>query len=211
MALWNSLVAQLTHLLILLSTAYGGNLGLAIVTLSLTVRVAMFPWTLRLMRKAEVQRARMEQLKPELDRLRLRFSSDPTRLSQEVFALYRRSGVNPLDPRTFLTALAQLPIMAALSATIREGLKVGGRFLWVADLARPDALLTLLVAALAGLAAILHPSASKDVRPISAAIPALLTVLFMWKLSAGLGLYWAVSSGVGIAQSLTLRSRKSRE
>jgi hypothetical protein len=45
--------------------------------------------------------------------------------------------------------LAQAPVRVALSSAIRRGLEAGGRFLWVEDLARPDAWLALGVAALA--------------------------------------------------------------
>jgi YidC/Oxa1 family membrane protein insertase len=207
MEFWNEVVRLLTQGLVVLSNAYGGSLGLAIITLSLAVRLAMLPWTLRLMRHAEEQRRKMEALRPQLEKLRRRFRSDPTRLSEEMLALYRRHGLNPLNPVNLLSALAQIPIMAALSNAIREGIKSGGRFLWVGDLARPDILLTVLVAALASVAAGFAPAASRDARLVTLVVPAVLTGIFMWKLSAGLGLYWAVSSGVGVLQSWAVHRR----
>jgi YidC/Oxa1 family membrane protein insertase len=206
MELWNAVVFQLAHALVALGSVFGGNLGLAIITVSLAMRLLLLPLSLRMMRRAEAQRRKLAELQPDLDRLARRFADDPERRAKETWALYRRRGVNPLDGRAFVTALAQVPVMAALSSAIRRGLEAGGRFLWVEDLARPDAWLALGVAALAAAATVLAPGA-RDNRTAGVVLSAALTLFFAWKLSAGLGLYWAVSSGVGLAQSAWLRRR----
>ncbi len=208
MDVWNEAVALLARGLVSLSVAFGGNLGLAIVCGSLAVRLALLPWTLRLARSAQAQRERIEQLAPELEALKRRHGDDGQKLAQETLALYAKHGIKPFDLRTWASIGVQLPLMAALSSAIQRGLEVGGRFLWIKDLARPDALIALAVAALAGATAALAPGAAKDARWMAILLPAALSLFFAWKVSAGLGIYWAVSSGVGVAQAALLRRRR---
>lgn len=208
MELWNDAVALLARGLVDLSVAFGGNLGLAIVGGSLLVRLSLMPWTLRIARAAQRQRERLKLLEPELEALRKRHAGDSRTLSEETLALYSRHGIKLFDPRMWASTLVQLPLMAALSSAIQRGLEVGGRFLWIKDLARPDALIAFAVAALAGVAAALAPGAAKDARWVAILLPAVLSLVFAWKISAGLGLYWAVSSGVGVAQAALLRRRR---
>ncbi len=87
--------------------------GFAIVALTATVLVALFPLTLAQMRAS----TEMQRLQPELRRLRDRHKNDRQRLQQETVALYQRSGVNPA--RGCLPMLVQLPVMIVMYRVIR--------------------------------------------------------------------------------------------
>ena len=205
MELWAGWVQLVTDGVLALSGVYGGNVGLAVVTLSLAVRLALLPLSLRLARRARAQRERMALLKPQLEALQTRLASQPERLAQETLALYREHGVAPVDGRGLLALAAQLPFVGGLLGALGQGRIAAGSFLWVADLARPDTLLLALVAALSGAGAALNPDLPRAGRTLMVLLPTALSVLFLWRASAALGLYWAASSGVGVLQSVLLR------
>ena len=75
------------------------------------------------------------------------------------------------------------------------------------SLASPDFLLTLVILSLTGVSVSLMPSASGQMRSTMILLQVGVTFLLVWKLAAGLGLYWASSSLVGKFQTLWLRCR----
>jgi len=192
-------------LLFTLAQAFGGNLGLAIITLSLAVRIALLPFTVRLARRAQARRALSLALEPKIRELRTKHQTNPRRLNAEIRKLYRRYGYSPIDGKTFWGGLAQFPIVAGLYSAIGRGLGEGGRFLWIANLARPDAILALLTGALTYLAAILSPDLPQQSRFLVLLIPTLLTIYFAWNLASGIALYWVTSASVGVLQVALVR------
>jgi YidC/Oxa1 family membrane protein insertase len=99
--------------------------------------------------------------------------------------------------------LIQLPIGAAIYQTIGSITKRAVRFLWVADLSRPDAIVASIAAGLAGAAVMAGPSTPSS--RVTAGIAAAGTFFLAWRLSAGVGLYWIGSNVVGVVQSLLVR------
>jgi YidC/Oxa1 family membrane protein insertase len=205
MPIWSAFVDFLVMILVTLSQAYGGSLGLAIVTVSLGARLLLLPIMLKLARRAQKRQAKLLALQPEIEQINKRFRSNPERLSQEMSKLYSRRGVSMVDSAGLLGGLAQLPVFAGLYWAISQGLGVGGRFLWIGSLAQPDLALTMLVAGITLLTGMLTPDLPPATRNLYALLPTVVTVVLIWQLAAGLGLYWATSSAVGLLQTIILR------
>ena len=150
----------------------------------------------------------MAALQPRLARLQERYGRDPGELARRTREVYRKAGVRVLDPASLLGGLAQVPVLGALYAAVRRGLGAGAPFLWVADLARPDALLALGVAALAAAAAYLagRPGAPKQAAA-QAVLSGALTLLLLGRSSGALLLTWAGTSAGNVAQAFLLRRR----
>jgi YidC/Oxa1 family membrane protein insertase len=194
------LLASLTH-------SCGGSLGCAIMILSMGVRVALLPLTIRLARRTRRNQEIMQALAPEIEQLKKRFEQKPERLFAEMHNLYRKHDCNPFDIPTLVGGLVQLPIFGLLYSSIRSSLTSSSAFVWIRNLAVPDVGLTLVILSLTGLSAYLTPSTSPNMRNSAIALQMIVTLLFVWKLAAGLGLYWASSSLVGLFQTQWLRSR----
>jgi YidC/Oxa1 family membrane protein insertase len=195
----------LTATLAYLVQCFGGNLGYAIVALSLGIRVALLPLTIKLARRAQRNQEILRTLQPEIDELKKRFAKKPERLWAEIGGLYRKHNYNPFDVPTLVGSFAQLPIFAMLYSTIRVALKEGTPFLWIKNLASPDFILTLVILLFTGMSACLMPNVSGNARTTMMMIQLVVTCLIVWKLAAGLGLYWASSSLVGLFQTMWLR------
>jgi len=209
--LWTSFVGLLAIIFTLLVQFYGGSVGLAIITLSSSVRVALMPLSLRMARRAHAQQAILSKLQPEIERIKAKFKSKPDRLAQETFTLYRRHGYKPLSGGSFIAVLAQLPIFAGLYSVIKNGIGLGSRFLWIANLAKPDIILTFLIGLLTLITSLVAPPLSHQTGNLALILPTIITLFFVWQISSGLGLYWAASSLVGIVQNVILRRELRRQ
>jgi len=190
-----------------LSQLFGGSPGCAIIALSLGVRVALLPLTMKLARRAQRNQEIIRVLQPEIDELKKRFEKKPERLFEEMRRLYKKHDCNLFDLPVVLGTFVQFPIFAMLYSAIRTSLGTGVPFGWIKNLAAPDFMLTLIITALSGVSAYLMPSASEQMRNGLIAFQVIVTFLLVWKLAAGLGLYWASSNLVGLFQTLWLRYR----
>jgi YidC/Oxa1 family membrane protein insertase len=211
MGLWDWLVEMFGGVLFALTHVWAGSAGAAILTLSVVVRIALLPATLHSARRSRRMADAQRVIRPQLERLNERWKAEPTRLHAEVLRLYRRHGIRPVRDSGLVGGLVQLPFVAALYSVIREGLGTAGRFLWIRDLAKPDPLLALIASALTGLVAATAPGAGAGpMTRAGMALSMLVTFLVLTRMAAGIGLYWAASSAVGVAQGWILRREKPR-
>jgi YidC/Oxa1 family membrane protein insertase len=110
------------------------NWGLAIILLTIFVKLITLYWTQKSMRSMK----EMAKLKPKITLLQEKFKEDKQRLNQEMMALYKAHGVNPLSG--CLPMLLQMPIWIALYSTLQVAVElyrtpfVG----WLTDLTAPD-------------------------------------------------------------------------
>ena len=207
MAMWADFVDLIYVALFTVSTAFGGSMGWAIAVVSLAARLLLFPLTLRLAyRGLETQRA-LKRIAPQLERLKVKHKKDQRRLLEETAALYEKNGIRIADGGTLVGVAVQAPVFLGLFGAIQRGVANGGRFLWVKDLAAPDALFAGLCAAVTAWAAALAPSLSASQRLPAVAIPALLTFLFLSRVASGIGVYSLASGLVGVAQAALVRRR----
>lgn len=107
-------------LLAILKFFYGifGNWGVAIVLLTLTVKVVLVPLTFKSMVAAE----NMKKLQPKVEELRKKFEGDRERMNVELMKLYQEAKVNPLGG--CLPLLLQMPVWIALFTTLRNSYEI---------------------------------------------------------------------------------------
>lgn len=193
-----------------LASLFEGNMGWAILLLALTVRLALLPLTLHLSRRMLINQREIRNLQPQVDVIRDRLKHDPQAMFAAVSDLYRQNGAHVIDRSSILGALVQLPVFGLLHKTISNASAAGGSFLWMRILASSDAALTAIVLLLTAIAAYYVPSGSNPPATLMIAAQIAITAIFMWKLSAGLSLYWVASSGVSIIQNVVLRRERKR-
>lgn len=200
----------LDGLMFSLASLFEGNMGWAILLLALTVRLALLPLTLHLSRRMVVNQRKIRNLQPQVDVIRERLKHDPQAMFAAVSELYRQNGAHVFDRSSILGTLIQLPVFGLLYKTVSNASAAGGSFLWIRNLASFDVALTAVVLLLTGIAAYYVPSGVNPPATLMVAAQIAFTALFMWKLSAGLGLYWVASSGVSIVQNFVLRREQKR-
>ena len=196
--------------------SWAGNWGLAIILLTAAIRVPLFPLT----HKSTVAMKRMQALKPKMDaiqeRYRERAKKDPqvrNRMNQEVMALYKQEGVNPLGG--CLPTLVQLPILWALYTLFAYAIELRQApfVLWVQDLSVKDPfyVLPVLMTASMFLQQRLAPQVGDPAqRRMFMMMPLIFGIMFL-SFPAGLVLYWLVNNVLTIGQQvLTERLLRSR-
>jgi YidC/Oxa1 family membrane protein insertase len=115
-----------------------GNYGIAIVMLTVLVRGAMFPISF----KQTQNMARMQELKPEMDRISEKYKTDMQKRSQAIQELYRKHNINPLGG--CLPVFLQLPIFIGLYRALMVDIELrnsplfGHGIRWCSNLAAPD-------------------------------------------------------------------------
>jgi YidC/Oxa1 family membrane protein insertase len=116
---------------------YGGglNYGVCIVLLTILVRSIMFP----LSRKQALMSIRMQELQPEIAKLKEKYKDDRQALGMAQMELFRKHKVSPLG--TCWVAFLQMPIFLGLYYALQESIHFRlAHFLWIDNLAAPDML-----------------------------------------------------------------------
>jgi len=130
--LWSSgPVALMLNTLIALSSYLFGSFGLTIIVLTIIIRGAMYPLTVKQLRATRA----MQALQPKIAELQKKYAKDKQRLAQEQMKLYKESGVSPAG--CAVPMIIQMPIWIALYQSIIRVLAVTpeallglSRYLW---------------------------------------------------------------------------------
>ena len=111
-----------------------GNFGVAILLLTVGIKLVFFP----LANKSYVSMAKMRKLQPQMLELRERYGEDKQRLNQEMMALYKKEGANPMSG--CLPILIQIPVFFALYKVLFVTIEMRHApfFGWVQDLSARD-------------------------------------------------------------------------
>ena len=200
------LASSMSHLAML----FNGNMGWAILLLALSVRLALLPLTLHLARKMLSNQQKIKALQPQVDAIKERLAADPREMFAAISALYKKNGAHIMDRSSLIGALVQLPVFGLLYKAISNATSGNTPFLWMKSLATPDAALTGIVLLLTAISAYYFPAASAGTATLMIVVQVLVTAFIMWKLSAGLGLYWAASAFVNAVQTFVLRYEQRR-
>lgn len=187
--------------------ALGLGWGLAIVGLTVLVRLSTLPLVVRQFRSQRELRRHM----PEMRRIQQRYKDDRERLHRELQAYYREHGINPLS--AFLPVLLQIPVFISLYYLLRGDVKSGlfgdTGFLFVPSLTdKPHGavlialIATYLISQVSG-SLIATRSMQGPQRGLMLALP-LLFVGVVARFPAGLAVYWIITSLWTLGQQLVL-------
>jgi YidC/Oxa1 family membrane protein insertase len=198
-----------------------GNMGLAILALTVLIKAAMFP----LANKSYVSMSKMKTVQPEVKKLQERFADDKVRMQQEMMALYKREKVNPVSG--CLPMLIQIPVFFALYKVLFVAIEMRHApfYGWIHDLSAPDpttvfnlfglipwdavhalpsfmhlGVWPLIMGVTMWLQQKLNPQPAD---PVQAKMMSFLPIIFTFLLAnfaAGLVIYWAWSNTLSILQ-----------
>jgi len=191
------------------------DLGFAIILLTIAVRVVLFP----LFYKGAKDQTIMQRLQPEIRRVQKELKTNKEEQARALFALYKKNKINPLSG--FFLLLIQLPIIIALYQVFLKGLANAAFdnkfFLSLIDLGAKSLPLAFLAAGLQYVQAKMSlpkakPSGADD-HPMAAAgrtmlyISPILTFFILVYLPGALGVYWATSTTISIAQQVYINKK----
>lgn len=185
--------------------AQGAPWWLSIAILTVVVRTILFPLTIR---QVKSMRA-MQDLKPDMDRIRAQYRDNRQRQQEEIMKLYQERQVNPFG--SCFPLLIQMPIFIGMFYVIRgfgdtHPSFTSGGILWFQDLSAYDPFYILpVLSALTMLAA--SEITSKHIDPqqrwIMRTLPVVFTI-FLLTFPAGLFMYWITSNLVTLVQNYVI-------
>ena len=188
---------------------YVGNYGLAIVLLTICVKLCLYPLNTAQFKQMKA----MQDLKPELDRIKDNIK-DKQQQQMAMMELYKKRGVNPLGG--CLPALIQMPIFIGLYSALMLAVELRHAHygIWVHDLSAPDKLMvggvgvpvlvvlfTLSIMVQQWITPANIDPAQKKAMMI---MPVLMFFMFM-NFPAGLALYWLTNNLISIGQQQAIR------
>jgi YidC/Oxa1 family membrane protein insertase len=207
-----------------------GNFGLAILLLTLLIKLAFFP----LANKSYNAMAKMRLLQPQMQKIREQFPDDKARQQQEIMGLYKKVGANPMAG--CLPIVIQIPVFFSLYKVLFVTIEMRQApfYGWIHDLSAPDptsfanlfGLLPfapgsvpvvghfLMIGAwpiIMGVTMFLQQKLNpQPVDPTQAKMFMILPVVFTYMLSAfpaGLVIYWAWNNLLSVAQQWAIMHR----
>ncbi len=182
------------------------NFGVAIVLLTLLVKLLTFPLT----QKQYKSMAAMRAIQPQLKALQEKYKEDRVRLQSEMMALYKANGVNPLAG--CLPVLMMMPVYISLYRTIGQAVELyhAELGLWIHDLSAQDPyyILPIVLGGLFVFQTRLNPPAGDPVQQklMTWFMPIFFTAMMLF-LPAGLVVYILCNTMLGIVQQSYMNKR----
>ncbi|HET7627981.1 MAG TPA: membrane protein insertase YidC [Bacillales bacterium] len=208
---WHDYFVQpFTELIHFTASLFGNNYGVAIILITLAIRLILAPFFLRMNKNQREMKGKMDALKPEMQRIqkKLKETKEPAeqkKLQQEMMHLYREHGVNPLNMGC-LPMLIQLPFLMGFYYAIRTSPQIASHnFLWF-SLGDADIVMAViacgvyLVQSFVSMAN-LPEEQKKMMRFVGFLSPAFILMISL-NYPAALPLYWSVSGLFLIGQTL---------
>lgn len=196
---------------------YSGNYGIAIILLTVLIKLVFWPVTQKGMQSMK----NMQKLQPKVAKLRERFKDDPSRMNQEMMTLYKTYKVNPVGG--CLPMLIQIPFFFALYRVLMASIELRHApfALWINDLSAPDRLwvgfdipylhglpvLTLLMGVSMYLQQKMTPTTADPAQArIMQFLPVVFTFMFI-NFASGLVLYWFVNNLLSMLQQYLINRK----
>jgi len=219
---WNLIIGNpVLNVLIALSHILGGSFGLAIIVLTVIIRLISWPLTKRQLKSTKA----MQDMQPKIQELQRKYGKNQQKLQQEMMKLYKEAGVNPLG--CLWPMLVQLPIwialyqaiMGALATTpenlldlahrlyswdiVNQAIPLNSHFLWLDLGTSGDFILAIIVGGTMWVqqkmtqAPAVDPRQESTTRMMTLMMPLMFGFITLM-VPSGLALYWAVSNIIGI-------------
>lgn len=215
----------------LLSYFYGkiGNFGLAILLLTVLIKILLFP----LAQKGFRGMNRLKEMQPKITELKERLKDQPQEFQKQLLELYKKEKVNPMAG--CLPILLQIPVFFALYKVLYVSIEMRHApfFGWVHDLSAPDPLtfvnlfglipwdppsflhIGIFPVIMAFTMYVQQRMSPAPTDPTQAQVMKFLPVIFLFMFSSfpvGLVIYWAWSNCLSILQqSMILKLEKPRK
>lgn len=197
MAFLQDVMMQLMNLIY----SYTNSYGVAIILITILIRLALMPLTLMQLNSMK----KMQEMAPLQKELQEKYKHDKEKLNEELIKLYQEHKVNPMGG--CLPLLIQFPFIIALFRLLQSYNFGEAGFLWIQNLGAPDS--TFILPILAALTTFLQSKIAAPPNPDNptGSMNIMMSLFIGWmaiKFAAGLALYWVISNLFQIAQTLII-------
>lgn len=204
---WIQPVARPLFFLLKFFYKYLHNYGLAIIVLTIIVRIPFIP----LINKGQQSMKKLAALQPKLKEIQEKYKNNPQKMSAELKAFYTAHKVNPVGG--CFPMLLQVPIFIALYNVLNIAVELRNApfYFWIQDLSQKDPYYVLPI--IMGVSMVIQQKMTPSTAdPTQAKIMMLLPVIFTFlfiNFPSGLVLYWLVNNILAIAQQYFINKKAS--
>ena len=195
---WLAILAWPLFWLLQQMHAISGNWGVAIILLTVIIKLAFFPLSAASYRSM----AKMKVITPRLTKLRETYGNDRAKLNQAMMDLYKTEKINPLGG--CFPILVQIPVFIALYWVLLAAIELRNApfILWIKDLSALDPYFVLpaLMAVTMVIQTRMNPKPPDPVQAKVMAVMPFVFSIFFFFFPAGLVLYWLVNNILSILQ-----------
>jgi YidC/Oxa1 family membrane protein insertase len=189
--------------------ALSGNWGVAIILLTVTIKLIFFP----LSAASYKSMAKMKLVTPRLTKIREQYAHDRQKMNQAMMELYKTEKINPLGG--CFPILVQIPVFIALYWVLLAAIELRHApfVLWIHDLSALDPyyVLPILMTATMVLQTKMNPVPPDPVQAqVMKFMPYVFSIFFFF-FPAGLVLYWLVNNILSIAQQWQIQRMFERD
>lgn len=189
-----------------------GNYGIAIILITLVIKLAFYPLTQSSMVKMKQMGDAMKRLKPQIDRIKAKYKkagldmAARQKMNEEMMALYQKEGINPLGQMSgCLPLLLQMPIFFALFELLPRAIELRGApfFGWIRDLSVPDPYYITPILMGVSMIASTRMTGSQGLEGAQKLMLWFMPLMFTWFClwaPAGLTLYWLANNLLTMGQ-----------
>ncbi|SYZ78503.1 membrane protein insertase YidC [Trichococcus shcherbakoviae] len=208
--IYDYLVVPTGKLIVMLAEMLNGNYGLAIIAITIIVRLAIMPLNFSQIKKTMVQQEKMKYIKPELEDIQFRQKNAQTpeekaAVSQEMMALYKDNNISMTGGVGCLPILIQMPIFTAMYQAVNLTPEISASTFLGINLGVSSPLLAIL----AGVAYVIQgyvstigmPQETKSQMKSMMLMNPIMILMFSWSSPAGLALYWLAGGIFAAAQT----------
>lgn len=187
------------------------DLGVAIILLTVIVRLVLYPLFYKSLKQQHV----LKKIQPHIQAIQTKHKDDRSEQGKALMALYKEHGVNPL--MSLLLIFVQLPILIALyQVFVTPPPDLTQSFLGLIMLNERSILLVVIAAALQYLLGVMSMALNaQDSSPAAQTarnmvlIGPIITVAVLWSMPSAVGLYWVTTTLFSILQQLHVERKFS--
>jgi YidC/Oxa1 family membrane protein insertase len=206
---WLTIISQPLFWLLSIVFGFVGNWGVAIIFVTLLIKLAFY----KLTEASGRSMAKMRNLQPRMTALKERYKDDKQAHSQAMMELYKREKVNPMAG--CLPILIQMPFFLAFYWVLLESVEMRQApfALWITDLSTRDPyfILPFIMGVAMFMQQKLNPAPADPVQAkVMQIMPIMFTVFFAF-FPSGLVLYWVTNTLLSIAQQWKINKVVERE
>lgn len=204
-----------------------GNFGIAIILVTLTLKILMFP----LANKSFKSMNRMKEIQPKIEKIKQKYSEDKIKFNQEIMELYKKEKINPAAG--CLPLLVQIPLFFSLYKVIFISIEMRHApfYGWIKDLSAPDptsiwnlfgllpwgnmgnfdiGIWPLIMAFTMYLQQKLSPQPTDEIQANVMKFMPLVLLVMLYSLPSGLMIYWSFSNILSIIQQYLISKPRKK-
>jgi YidC/Oxa1 family membrane protein insertase len=205
MDIWTTWLEAIRSIVTALAADAGLGVGMAVIIATALLRTVVLPLAWPIAYRACIRQKKLAKLQPELRALQESFRDQPDVYLRKLMELHKAHGISMVDGKSFLGALAQLPLFLGMFQVLRT-MGDGARFLWIPNLLRPDIALAVIAGLTTALMMTVNPDLPEQVRIFMIVVPSILAVVAALQFSSALAIYWATSNTFSALQTIALHA-----